>query len=459
MTQMQAGAQQDRRNARARGPELVLRPGAAKAIARAQNAAKLSSPCRIAVVGFGTVGSAVARLLQARGDRSLRLTHVCNRNVSRKRVNWIAPEVIWTDDMQHVLTSEADVVVELMGGLEPARDLVRRALSSGKSVVTANKQLIAHSGPELLQLARNHGCYLGFGACVAGGVPVLSGLQSGLAGDHLVQIRGILNGTCNFILSRIEQANIIFADALQEAQKAGFAEADPGFDIDGQDAGAKLAILARFGLKVNVIPDRVICRSIRDVSAIDFAYARELNCTIRQISLAHLRDGQIYLAVGPALVDKGSPLANVTGSQNLIVSTGEFGGETSFGGRGAGGDPTAVAVLSDLVEAASRRKKRLAAPDCPPGSDCESLTDFESPQYVRFVVRDRPGIIASLASVLAKHRLNINAILQKPGYEKSALPFVITLESCGRHALGEALLEIGKSDFLVEPPLAMPVVQ
>ena len=157
MTQMQAGAQQDRRNARARGPELVLRPGAAKVIARAQNAAKLSSPCRIAVVGFGTVGSAVARLLQARGDRSLRLTHVCNRNVSRKRVNWIAPEVIWTDDMQHVLTSEADVVVELMGGLEPARDLVRRALSSGKSVVTANKQLIAHSGPELLQLARNHG--------------------------------------------------------------------------------------------------------------------------------------------------------------------------------------------------------------------------------------------------------------------------------------------------------------
>ena len=459
MSPMQAGAQQDRRNAKTQGPKLVLRPGAAKAIARAQSAAKLSSPCRIAVVGFGTVGSAVARLLQTRDDRSLRLTHVCNRNVSRKRVDWTAPEVIWTDDMQHVLASDADVVVELMGGLEPARDLVRRALSSGKSVVTANKQLIAQSGPELLQLARTHGGYLGFGACVAGGVPVLSGLQKGLAGDRLVQIRGILNGTCNFILSRIEQAHSSFADSLEEAQRAGFAEADPSFDVDGQDAGAKLAILARFGLKVNIAPKQVICRSIRPVSAVDFAYARELDCTIRQISLAQLRDQKIYLAVGPALVNSASPLARVTGSQNLIVSTGEFGGETTFGGHGAGGDPTAVAVLSDLIEAAAHRNRQLAATDSPEVNDCEFVDDFDSPQYVRFVVRDRPGIIASLATVLAKHRLNVDAILQKPGYEKSALPFVITLESCGRRPLADALLEISKSDFLVEPPLAMPVVQ
>jgi homoserine dehydrogenase len=336
---------------------------------------------------------------------------------------------------------------------------VRQALSNGKSVVTANKQLIAHSGPELLQLARTQGKYLGFGACVAGGVPILSALQDGLAGDRLVQIHGILNGTCNFILSRIEQANSSFADALSEAQRAGFAEADPSFDIDGQDAGAKLAILARFGLKTNVVPEQVICRSIRDVSAVDFAYARELNSVIRQISLARLRDGEIFLSVGPALVSKDSPLAKVTGSQNLVVSTGEFGGETTFGGYGAGGDPTAVAVLSDLVQAANHRNNQLATPDCPAVAECDPMRDFESPQYVRFVVRDRAGIIASLAAALAKYRLNIDAILQKPGYDKSALPFVITLESCGQRALNTALREISKSDFLVEPPLAMPVVQ
>lgn len=459
MSPMQAGAQQDRRNAKSRGPELVLRPRAAKAIASAQDAAKLSSPCRIAVVGFGTVGSAVARLLQARRDHLLRLTHVCNRNVSRKRANWTAPEVIWTDDVQHVLASDVDVIVELMGGLEPAGDIVRRALSGGKSVVTANKQLIAHSGPELIQLARKQRRYLGFGACVAGGVPVLSGLQDGLAGDRLVQIRGILNGTCNFILSRIEQANISFPDALREAQEAGFAEADPSFDVDGQDAAAKLAILARFGLKLDVASEQVNCRSIRNVSAVDFAYARELNCTIRQVAVAHLRDGRVYLAVGPCLVRKSSPLASVTGSQNLVVSTGEFGGETSFGGFGAGGDPTAVAVLSDLVQAANYRNKQLAVPECPQVSDCKPMEDFDFAQYVRFVVRDRPGIIAALAVVLAKHRLNIDAILQKPGYEKSALPFVITLECCGQRALDAALREIGKSEFLVEPPLSMPVVQ
>ncbi len=459
MSPMQVGAREERRKAKARVPKLVLFPQAAKARANAQAAVQLSSPCRIALVGFGTVGSAVARLLQSRDDRSLRLTHVCNRNVARKRVDWAAPEIVWTDSMKQVLASDADVIVELMGGLDPAHDLVCRALSSGKSVVTANKQLIAHSGHELLQLARSHGQYLGFGACVAGGVPVLSGLQDGLAGDRLLQIRGILNGTCNFILSRIEHAGSFFEDALREAQQAGFAEADPSFDLDGQDAGAKLAILARFGLKVNVAPDQVLCRSIRDVSAVDFEYARELNCTIRQISLAHLRDGKVYLAVGPSLVSKNSPLAKVSGSQNLVVSTGEFGGETSFGGHGAGGDPTAVAVLSDLVQAAKHRHHRVVAPECLPVADCSPMQDFESPQYVRFVVRDRPGIIASLAAVFARHLLNIDSILQKPGYEKSALPFAITLEACGQQSLAAALSEIAKHDFLVEPPLAMPVMQ
>jgi homoserine dehydrogenase len=415
--------------------------------------------CRIALVGFGTVGSALVRLLYARrGEHRLHLTHVCNRGIARKRVDWAAGEVVWTESIEQVLASPADVVVELMGGLQPAYELVCRALQSGKSVVTANKQLIAHFGSELLQLAKDNGQYVGFGACVAGGVPVLSGLQDGLAGDRIVQIRGILNGTCNYILSRIETDGISFAEALSEAQQAGFAEADPSFDIDGQDAGAKLAILARVGLKLSVSANRVLCRTIRHLSAIDFEYAKELHCTIRQISTAVMQDGDVSLSVQPSLVSQGSALAKVCGSQNLVVSTGQFGGETTFGGYGAGGDPTAVAVLSDLLQAAAYRSSRLAVPEYPEVAEREPKLEISSPHYVRFVVRDRVGIIALLSGVFARHGLNLDAILQKPGFSKAVLPFVVTIEPCAQNQLNQALREIGVFDFLVEAPISMPIV-
>jgi homoserine dehydrogenase len=443
---------------RHQGPELLLAHAAVKARPLTLGAAE--GPCRIALVGFGTVGQSVARLLQSRSDeRSLCLTYVCNRGIARKMASWTGPDVVWTESMQEILDSDADVVVELMGGLDPAYELVVRALRCGKSVVTANKQLIAHSGSHLLQLASEQGKYLGFGACVAGGVPVLSGLQDGLAGDRIVKIRGILNGTCNYILNRIEQGGISFAEALREAQQAGFAEADPSFDIDGQDAAAKLAILARVGLKVSLEPEKVTCRTIRNLSAIDFAYAKELGCTVRQISTATMKDGQIYAAVGPSLVGNDCSLAKVSGNQNLIVSTGEFGGDTMFGGQGAGGDPTAVAVLSDLMQAAGCRSAEQASFQPARVSSCEATLEVESSHYLRFVVRDRPGIIAALAAVFAKHRLNLHAILQKPGYEKECLPFVITLEPCAQRLLTMALDEIKGFDFLVEPPVSMPIVQ
>ena len=415
---------------------------------------------RIAIVGFGTVGGAVARLLHHRRDEHpLRLTHICNRNVARKKASWLGREVVWTEDLQQVLASDADVVVELIGGLEPAHQLVRHALKSGKSVVTANKQLIAKFGRELQQLANENGQYLGFGACVAGGIPVLSALQEGLVGDRLVQVRGILNGTCNYILSRIEQAGASFSDALGEAQQAGFAEADPTDDVDGYDAAAKLAILARVGLKVDVATEQVARCTIRNIAAIDFEYARELGSTIRQISTAKLQDGTTYLAVEPSLLATNSPLASVTGSQNLVVSTGEFGGETTFGGHGAGGYPTAVAVVSDLLQAARSCGCAGRSTSHHDVASCEVTSDHEAPHYLRFVVRDRPGIIAQIASVLSRHHINLDAVLQKPGHEKSALPFVITLEPCRQSLVESALQEIAQFDFLADAPLRMPIVQ
>jgi homoserine dehydrogenase len=416
--------------------------------------------CKIALAGFGTVGSAVARLLYARSsEHNLQLTRIFNRGVERKKTDWVSDDVLWTDDIEELLSSDADVLVELIGGVNPAYDWVKRALQAGKSVVTANKQLMAHHGAELLDLARERGQQLAFGASVAGGIPVLTGLHEGLAGDRLQKVTGILNGTCNFILTKIERTGSSFADALAEAQKAGFAEADSTDDVDGFDARAKLVILARFGLNAEARPDQVAAFSIRKIDGIDFEYAHELNCTIRQISRAEVRDGHLYASVEPALVPRDSPLASVSGSQNLVISTGEFGGDTVFSGYGAGGNPTAVAVVSDLLHLVRYRAKGSAEPDRPVATAYPVSGDFETPYSARFVVRDTPGIIAAIAGAFANHHINIDAVFQKSGFPKEALPFVITLEPCRFSKLDAALKEIAEFKFHVQPPFAMPVLR
>jgi homoserine dehydrogenase len=415
--------------------------------------------CKVGLVGFGTVGSAVARLLYARNDEhQLELTHIFARNPQRKKVDWVPDSVRWADNFDEVLSSDVDVIVELVGGLQPAHDWVHRALKAGKSVVTANKQLIAHHGSELVELARAQQKHLAFGASVAGGVPVLAGLHEGLAGDRLIKVCGILNGTCNYILTRIEQSGATFSDALEEAQAAGFAEADASEDLDGLDAGAKLVVLARVGLNAEVALKQVLCRSIRELSHVDFEYARDLGCTIRQVSRAERRDGQLFAAVEPTLVPRDSRLASASGSHNLVISTGEFGGDTVFAGHGAGGNPTAVAVVSDLLYIVRHRSAGVAEPDRPAVTAYEVTHDFETPQYLRFVVKDAPGIIASLAGVLCRHHINIDSVFQRPGHEQANLPFVITLESCKTSRADAALAEMSQFSFLVQPPLRMPIL-
>ena len=418
--------------------------------------------CKVALLGFGTVGSSVARILCERSNTHLCLTHVLNRNVARKKVDWLPPSVQWTENIDDVLSSDAEIVVEVMGGLQPAEDWIRRALQSGKSVVTANKQLIARCGPELLSLARQTKQQIQFGASVAGGVPVISGLQEGLAGDDLYKIRGILNGTCNYILSQIETNGIPFETALREAQKLGFAEADPTEDIDGFDARAKLAILARVGLHCNVEAESIVARSIRSIDSVDFEYAKQLGCTIRQISAAELKGEKLFAAVQPSLVEFSSPLARVEGSQNLVVVTGTYGGETVFGGHGAGGHPTAVAVVSDILAIARSRQSGPQSATSPAGQPVEITptvtADFTAKHYLRFLVKDRPGIIASLATILSRCGVNIDSVQQKPGSTKSHLPFLITLEGCKASLVEQALQQINSLDFLVQPCLHMPIL-
>jgi homoserine dehydrogenase len=363
--------------------------------------------------------------------------------------------VRWTENIDDVLASDVDVVIELMGGIEPAKQWVRRALESGKSVVTANKQLIANAGSELLELAQRKGLQLEFGASVAGGIPVLLGLQKGLSGDQIFKVTGILNGTCNYILTRIESSGVSFESALAEAQQFGYAEADPTDDLEGFDARAKLAILARVALQTQVHPEEIAVNSITPIQPVDFHYSSLLGSTIRQVSSAAIEGQRVVAFVQPAVIPTTSPLARVRGSENVVISTGKYGGETAFSGHGAGGHPTAVAVVSDVLLIAHQR----GAAQVSQVKKQEVSSEVTTPHYVRFVVRDRPGIIAYLAKVFSKYSINIDAVFQKPGFAKTSLPFVITLEACGRSVLNEALAEISEADFHVEPPLSLPILK
>ena len=435
--------------------ETTSKPAASGTVPSASNG---DSACRVALVGFGTVGRSVAKILCENPQPNIHLTHIVNRKVERKKQPWVPAHVVWTDDVQSVLKSDSEIIVELIGGLNPAHQIVRSALESGKSVVTANKQLIARHGPDLLQLAASRGCQLEFGASVAGGVPVLPALRTGLCGDRLHGIAGILNGTCNYILSRIEHARIPFSEALEEAQARGYAEADASEDLDGGDARAKLAILALAGLHARVVPESVRARTIRAIDAIDFDYAAELGCTIRQISRADLKSDGLLAEVGPCLVPLDSPFGRVQRNLNLVLTSGQYGGDMAFLGAGAGGDPTAVAVVSDLMfvaESLSGKKRTASGPVSAP----VVTSDFETPWYLRFYVRDQPGIVARLAEIMAVHRLNIDSLLQKPGFDKSALPFVITLEPCRDSVLHPALEKMSNLDFSIRPCLCLPILR
>lgn len=419
-----------------------------------------ASTIKVALLGFGTVGSSVASLLASSKFPGLQLTHIFNRDVERKRTSAAAKKVpasvVWTSDIDHILRSDADIIVELIGGLTPIEAWLRKALSSGKSVVTANKQLIAYRGTALLKLAAKHNVHLVHGAAVAGGVPVLPGISQGLGGDKVTRISGIVNGTCNYILSRME-AGADYATVLADAQQLGYAEANPSADVDGFDARAKLCILSRIALQAELDPDSVATQTISTIESIDFTYARELACTIRQVSRAQLSPdspGIIHARVAPMLVPLASPMAWSHGTQNMVVVSGKHGGDVVFSGHGAGGEPTAVAVISDLLAVAQGcgtvqlpvRRRTVTG-------------EFLAPHYLRFVVDDKPGIVSAISGALAKVGANIDSILQKPGYPKHRLPFVVTTEPCFTSTIEKAMATIAKMDYMLERPLCLQILE
>jgi len=411
----------------------------------------------VGLLGFGTVGSSFAEVLAASGRSDIRITHVYNRGIERKktheRAKFVPSGAVWTENVDDVLTSpNVHLVVELMGGLDPIEGWLRTALNAGKHVVTANKQLIAYRGSDLFALAASKGVQLLYGAAVAGGVPVIPGMSQGLSGDKITRISGIVNGTCNFILSSME-TGADYGEVLKKAQAAGYAEANPSADVDGFDARAKLCVLSRIALRAEINPDDVPAQTISHVSAIDFAYAKELGCTVRQVSRAQLDGDKISARVGPMLVPTTSPIAWSHGTQNMVVTSGKFGGDVVFSGHGAGGHPTAVAVTSDVLAIAEGSVGvRL------PAHKVQVSGDVLAPHYLRFIVKDSPGIVAAIAGALAKVGINIDSILQHRGHTGDRLPFVVTTEPCLSSTLEKSVAEMSKMEFMVEPPQVMQIL-
>jgi homoserine dehydrogenase len=422
----------------------------------AKKTANAAAPVEIALLGFGTVGSSVARVLAESKFPGIELTHIFNRDVERKRTSEAAKSVpasvVWTENFADILGSRAEIVVELMGGLDPTESWLRKCLAAGKSVVTANKQLIAYRGAALARLAAKHGVQLVHGAAVAGGVPVIPGALQGLSGDRITRISGIVNGTCNYILSKME-TGASYAAVLADAQALGYAEANPSADVDGFDARAKLCILSRVAMHAELDPDQVATQTISTVEAIDFAYAKELNCTIRQVSRAQLDGTLVHARVAPMLVPMTSPIAWSHGTQNMVVTSGRFGGDVVFSGHGAGGEPTAVAVVSDILAVAQRSVAVQL-----PVRRRQVTGEFLAPHYLRFVVDDKPGIVAGIAGALAKVGANIDSLLQHPGHPKHRLPFVVTTEPCLTSTMEKAVALMAKMDAMLERPLCLQIL-
>ena len=422
----------------------------------------MTAPLKIAVAGLGTVGAGTLQLLQRQGEhlalragRPLVVVAVCARDRRRDRGVDLSAARWYDDAVALAADPEIDVVVELIGGADGVgRQVVETALAHQKHVVTANKALMAEHGTELGQQAEAAGVSLAFEAAVAGGIPIIKTLREGLVGNHLSRVYGILNGTTNYILTTMRASGRDFAEVLAEAQKLGYAEADPSFDIDGVDASHKLAILASvaFGRPVDLAG--VYCEGIRHVSRLDIDFAEELGYRIKLLGIARLTDHGLEQRVHPCMVRRETPIAAVEGVFNGVVAEGDFVGRVVLEGRGAGAGPTASAVVADLVDIATGRR---VAPFGVPTAMLERLPGapmerHQGAYYIRLMVVDQPGVIADVAAALRDQEVSLESMIQRGRSESEAVPVVLTTHITIEAAMRRALDAIGGFASVLEPP-------
>jgi len=425
----------------------------------------------VGIVGLGNVGRGTVGILAENAEQialklgfRLCVKAICDRRIDQKPLPEALGPVFKTQDWRELIgRPDLHIIAELVGGTTVAAEVIDAAIANKKSIVTANKELMAACGAEIWERAIAAGTNIAMEASVAGGIPIHAVLREGISGDRIVALYGILNGTSNYILTEMEKHGTALETVLAEAQKLGYAEADPTNDVEGFDARSKLAILAALAFGEKITPSDIFTEGIRRLSPVDFEYARRLDHTIRLLCAARQTEEGLILSVRPALLSTSTIMASVRGSYNAIWVKGLYGEDTFYYGRGAGPRPTGVAVVSDLMRVA--REIRDGSPErVSPFAHKRlgeykpiSVTRQKRAYYLRFRVTDREGIISSLAGILAAKHISLDAVLQVPCENKRDLPFVITVEPTTEEAVRQAVAEMSKLDFLLEPPLALPI--
>ena len=422
----------------------------------------MTKPLSVGIAGLGTVGAGVAKLLRdnagiiaARAGRPIVVTAVSSRDRAKDRGVPTAGLRWYEDAVALAADSGVDVVVEAIGGSEgPARALVEAALTAGKPVVTANKALLALHGRALAALAEQRGVALGFEAAVAGGIPAIKALREGLAANQIRRVAGILNGTCNYILTEMRVRGLQFAEVLHEAQKLGYAEADPSFDIDGVDAAHKLAILAALAFNRPVDFSELHVEGIRDISAVDIAMAEVLGFRIKLLGIAERTDAGVSARVNPCMVPISAPIARVDGVFNAVVAEGDAVGRVMLEGRGAGAGPTASAVVADLIDIARGRTSPVwgAEQSALSHAPAVPMRLHRGAYYLRLMVLDRPGVIADVTAVLRDASISLESMLQRGRAPGEAVPVVVTTHECEEAAMQAALARLSALDSVLEKP-------
>ncbi len=426
-------------------------------------------PLRVGIAGLGVVGAGVIGVLQrnaaqiaARAGRSIEVVAVAARDRTRDRGVDLST-VTWAETATDLTQrNDVDVFVELIGGSEgPAREAVEAALARGLPVVTANKALLAHHGAELARMAEARGVTLAFEAAVAGGIPVIKVLREGLAANRFSRVYGILNGTCNYILTKMRQEGRDFADVLADAQKLGYAEADPTFDLDGIDAAHKLSILAAVAFGADVAFDKVHVEGIRHVSAVDIAFAEELGYRIKLLGIAALTDAGLEQRVHPCMVPVDSAIASVEDVYNAVVAEGDAVGTSMMVGRGAGAGPTASAVVSDLIDLARgfsvpTFSVPVAAKNVLPSV---AIDKHRGAYYVRLTVLDQPGVIADIAGALRDEKVSMEAMIQRGRNPGEIVPVVLTTHETDEAAMRRALARMDGLPAITEPPRVIRIME
>ena len=428
-------------------------------------------PVRIGILGMGTVGQGTVRVLERNAEeitrrvgRELRVVHAAVRNPARLEGLGLDARIS-SDPWAVVCDPEVDVVVEVMGGQEPALSLLMAAIAAGKHVVTANKALLAEHGNEIFAAAQAQGVMVAFEAAVAGAIPIIKAIREGLAGNRIQWLAGIINGTSNYILSQMFHAGWDFEQALAEAQRLGYAEADPGLDVDGGDAAHKITLMASiaFGIPVDFAHCHV--EGIRALEQTDVIYAAELGYRIKLLGIARRRADGVELRVHPTLIPESHLLANVEGPFNAILVESDAAGQSLYYGRGAGGDPTASAVVADLVDVArtmtadpSNRVPHLAfQPNAMSILSLLPMAEVKSAYYLRIHARNRPGVLARVATMLAEYEISIEALVQKETPEADSVPIVLLLHRCREGDLEQAIARIEALPVVVQPVLRLRV--